>query len=194
MLNLIALLSLAGAPVIGPINPGLIVDPCGTGVADASATLGANVNSRELVSTGTPTGNQYWLKPGCKRFVADFTVPADANPASIHGILTFNLGGMFSVDPGQASTCNTAELSVSTFEKVAGSNAFVKRTSAKYKGQWSSGGMFQACNFVKVSGSNPPADTPNPQGTEVWRVAVSGTNNGVSMHVKSQIAFQQIPW
>ncbi len=193
MLNLIALLSLAGAPVIGPINPGLIVDPCGTGVADASATLGADVDSRELVSTGTPTGNQYWLKSGCKRFVADFTVPANANPASMHGILTFDLGGMFSVDPGQASSCNTAELSVATFEKVAGANNFVKRTSAKYKGHWSSG-MFQMCNFVKVSGSNPPSDTPNADGTEIWRVAVSGTNNGASMHVKARIGFQQIPW
>jgi hypothetical protein len=181
-------LSLANGPAIGRINPA-VLDPCGSGNADASATLGADVDFRELLSTG----NQYASKAQCKRFVADFTVPANASPASTHGVLEFDLGGMFASEPGQIATCNNTELFVSTYEKVVGSNSFAKRTSAKYKGQWSTG-MFQICTFVKVSGTNPPTDTPNAGGTEVWRVAVSATHNGTAMQAKARIVFRQIPW
>jgi hypothetical protein len=186
--TLISLLTLANAPV-GPVNPRLIIDPCGTGGADASATLGADVDWRELSSNGTAYAN----KATCKRFVADFNVPSNANPADSHGVLEFDLGGGFANDPGQESACNGTQLLVSTFEKVAGSNGFAKRSSATYQGQWQNG-MFSFCNFVKVSGSNPPVDTPNPAGAEVWRVAVSATHNGTARAVEARIAFKIIPW
>lgn len=186
--TLLTFLSLANAPAIGPINPALI-DPCASGSADASATLGADVDSRELASSGV----LYASKATCKRFVADFTVPANANPANAHGVLEFDLGGMFASEPGQESSCNNTELLVSTYEKVAGANGFTKRSSAKYKGQWSTG-MFQMCSFVKVTGTNPPTDTPNAAGTEVWRVSVSASHNGTAKPVKARIAFKQIPW
>lgn len=183
--TLLSLIAVSAAPSINP----RIIDACAIGSADASATLGADVDFRELASNGTA----YSSKSGCKRFVADFTVPSNANPADNHGITTFNLGGMFAVDPGMPSTCNATELMVTTYEKVAGSNSFVKRTSAKYQGQWSQG-MFSSCSFVKVWGTDPPSDTPNAAGTEVWRVAVSATHDGAPKAVKARIAFQIIPW
>jgi hypothetical protein len=183
--TLLSLIAISSAPTINP----RLIDVCGSGSADASVTLGADVDSRELASNGTAYAN----KNGCKRFVADFTVPSNANPAATHGITTFDLGGMFAAQPGTPSTCNATELMVSTYEKVAGSNSFVKRTNAKYQGQWSEG-MFSSCFFVKVWGADPPSDTPNAAGTEVWRVAVSATHNGNPMAAKARIAFQIVPW
>jgi len=188
LISLLTFLSLANAPAIGPINP-RVLDVCASGSADASATLGADVDARELASSGIT----YASKAMCKRFVADFTVPADANPANMHGVLEFDLGGSFASEPGQASSCNNTELLVTTYEKAAGANSFTKRSSAKYKGKWSTG-MFQICSFVKVSGTNPPTDTPNAAGTEVWRVSVSASHNGTAKPVKAMIAFKQIPW
>lgn len=185
--TLISLLTLANAP-LNPIGR-VQLDPCGTQAADGSATLGADVDFRELSSNGIAYAN----KASCKRFIADFNVPTNANPASTHGVLEFDLGGMFATDPGQQATCNNTQLLVSTFEKVAGSTGFAKRSSATYKGQWGSG-MFNICTFVKVSGTNPPVDTPNAAGAEVWRVAVSASHNGTAMPVKARIAFRIIPW
>lgn len=188
--TLLTLAALAGDPVAQPVSkPKIQLDPCSIGAADASATLGPDVDSRQLFSNGTG----YASKAGCKRFVADFNVPSNANPADNHGVLEFDMGGGFASTPGSAASCNNTVLQVSTYEKVAGANTFAKRSTATYKGQWSNG-MFTFCNFVKTSGANPPTDTPNPAGTEVWRVAVSATANGVAKPVAASIAFKIVPW
>lgn len=188
--TLLTLVALNNAPAVGPVaNPQLKLDPCSMGAADASATLSADVDFRELFSNGVG----YASKSGCKRFVADFNVPSDANPASTHGVLEFDTGGGFASNPGQASSCTGTVLQVSTYEKVAGANGFKRRSSATYKGQWGSG-MFTMCNFVKTSGTNPPTDTPNAAGTEVWRVTVSATHNGNAKPVMARIGFKIIPW
>lgn len=188
--TLLTLAALANAPTAQPVaKPQIQLDPCSMGAGDASATLGADVDFRELFSNGIG----YASKNGCKRFVADFNVPSNANPADSHGVLEFDMGGGFANDPGQQSSCVGTVLQVSTYEKVAGSNVFAKRSSATYKGQWSTG-MFTFCTFVKTAGTNPPVDTPNAAGTEVWRVAVSATHNGVAKPVKARIGFKIIPW
>jgi hypothetical protein len=188
--TLLSLVIVNAAPTIQPAKrPQIIIDPCSIGAADGSATLGADVDSRELFSSGIA----YSTKSGCTRFVADFNVPSDANPASKYGVLEFDMGGGFASDPGQPSSCTGTVLSVTTYEKVAGATGFAKRTTATYKGKWSSG-MFSSCSFVKSSGANPPTDTPNAAGAEVWRVAVSAKHNGVAKPVVARIAFKQVPW
>ena len=188
--TLLTLVALNNAPVAQPVSrPQIQLDPCSMNAADASATLGADVDFRELFSNGIG----YASKAGCKRFVADFNVPSNANPASTHGVLEFDMGGGFASTPGTEASCNGTVLQVSTYEKVAGANGFKKRSSATYKGQWSNG-MFTFCNFVKSSGANPPTDTPNAAGTEVWRVTVSATHNGNAKPVMARIGFKIIPW
>lgn len=186
---LFTLLSILAAPAINPgAGPVIQLDPCAGGNADASATLGADVDFRVLNSGGIA----YASGRGCNRFVADFTVPSNANPADNHGILTYDMGGGFTSTPSQAA-CAASALEVTTYEKAAGSNTFVKRTTAKYKGVWGSG-LFQSCNFQKTSGQNPGTDTPNAAGTEVWRVTVRATHNGVAKPVTARIGFQIVPW
>lgn len=166
-----------------------LLDPCRTASADASATLGADEDAEVLSSSGSGYGASGRT---CKRFVADFVVTSDANPADKHGVLDFDLGGALKTAPTQ-STCANTELFVTTYEKVAGASSFVQRTSARYKGQWSSG-MFSMCNLVRVSGTNPPSDQPNPAGNETWRVAVRATVGGAAVPVQARIGFRIIPW
>jgi hypothetical protein len=174
---------------VSAASPKILLDPCRTAAADASATLGANEDAELLSSSGTGYSGS---ARACKRFIADFKVTADANPADSHGTLDFGLAGGLKTDPTQA-TCAATELFVTTYEKVAGSSNFTQRTSAKYKGQWASG-MFSSCNLVRVSGTNPPSDQPNPAGAETWRVAVRATVNGAAVPVQARIAFDIVPW
>lgn len=195
-----ALFALLTSPAYttGPVNGGPIgPDPCGMEAADTSATLGPDTDSIERMS-GLPA---YSGKSGCKRFVADFHVLSTADPASNIGTLIYHVTGDIEALPNQAASCGAVELVVSTFEKAVGARLFEKRTSAKYKGTWIPGGYdeelaitFPArCGLVKVSGKDAPSDTPNPAGTEIWRVAVSGTVHGKPMPVKASIWFEQVP-
>lgn len=170
-------------------SPRILLDPCRTASADGSATLGPDEDAEVLSSGGTGYNGSART---CKRFIADFVVASDANPASKHGILDFDLAGGLKNEPTQQS-CAGTELFVTTYEKVAGSSSFTQRTSARYKGQWSSG-MFSMCNLVRVSGTNPPSDQPNPAGQETWRVAVRATVNGAAVPVQARIGFRIVPW
>lgn len=177
------------SPAVAKATPRVVMDPCRIASADASATLGANEDAELLTST-----SGYGARARtCRRFIADFTVTADANPKSKHGVLDFDLGGGLKTEPNQ-QTCANTELFVTTYEKVVGSSTFAQRTSARYKGQWAGGGLFNMCNLVRVSGTNPLSDQPNPAGSETWRVAVRATVNGAVVPVQARIGFKIVPW
>lgn len=174
----------------GAVNPAILVDACRTAAADKSATLGAEQDSATLSSTGTGYAAS---GRACKRFIADFNVLAGANPADNHGTLEFDVSGGPTASLGQ-NNCTGTELIVVTYEKVPGSSAFVQRTTAKYKAVWHDTDMFDTCDLERVTGTNPPSDTPDPSGTEVWRVAVSASRNGTPLPVTARLAFDIIPW
>jgi len=117
---LLTFLSLANGPI--PTR-GYSSDPCAPATADASATLGADVDFRELASNGV----QYAAKVGCIRFVADFIVPSDANPASEYGVLDFDLTGRWATLPSDDSACTGSGYSIITYKKAAGARGFMKR-------------------------------------------------------------------
>lgn len=117
---LLTFLSLANGPI--PTR-GYSSDPCAPATADASATLGADVDFRELASNGV----QYAAEVGCIRFVADFIVPSDANPASEYGVLDFDLTGRWATLPSDESACTGSGYSIITYKKAAGARGFMKR-------------------------------------------------------------------
>jgi hypothetical protein len=196
---ILALLSFSAdaAPTVSqtaPVSatPKLNIDPCRTIAADGSATLGPEEDRETLVSSGIA-----YDSPGrtCKRFVADYKVLPDANPADGHGTLEFKKFGDFNVTVSQGN-CEASVLWITTYEKAVGQTSFAQRSSAKYQGKWSGGGGlgFAGCSMAKVSGTDAGGDQPNPAGTEIWRVAVRGTMFGTPVPVKSMLEFVVVPF
>ena len=172
---------------VGPIG---VLDPCASAAANASATLIADDDEDVLNS-----GNAAYASQKCTRFVADFNVASNANPADSHGTLEFDLGGGITATAYQGSKalCEASKVNVTVYKKAVGASTFTKLTSAAYKGVWSDGSLFKTCNLEKTSGTNPPSGTPNASGTETYRVAVRATQNNVAVPVSARIAFDIVP-
>jgi hypothetical protein len=176
----------------GTTSPSLVLDMCATAAANATATLAAD-DDDDILNSGTAA---YASAAKCKRFVADFTVLANANPADNHGTQDFSIGGGITSNTwqGNKAVCESVKVNLTIYKKGVGQTSFTKKTTAAYKGVWADGPMFDMCNLTKTSGTNPPDGTPNASGSETWRVAVSATQNGTAVPVSARIAFDIIPW
>ena len=182
------------APSVQPTTtagPVAMVDQCAIATANATATLIADDNDDVLNS-----GSAAYASQKCTRFVADFNVASNADPADSHGTKDFNLAGGITATAYQSNKtlCESSKVNVTVYKKALGAANFTKVTSAAYKGVWSDGGLFKMCNLEKTSGTNPPTGTPNTSGQETYRVAVRATQNDVAVPVSARIAFQIIPW
>lgn len=176
----------------GTSVPPMMLDTCAIAAPNATATLSAD-DDDDVLNSGTAA---YASALKCKRFVADFVVLSNANPADNHGTQEFNVGGGITSTAwqGNKTACEQVKINLTIYKKGVGQTSFTKQTSAAYKGVWADGPMFDTCNLVKTSGSNPPVGTPNGSGSETWRVAVSATQNGTAVPVSARIAFEIIPW
>jgi hypothetical protein len=190
------LTALAGDPQPVRIQPGtavpkIVIDPCSTAAANATATLIEN-DDDDVLNSGTAA----YASQQCNRFVADFNVASNADPASKFGTETLQLGGGITSNTwqGNKAICESVKVYVSVYKKGVGASAFTKLSSATYKGVWADGPMFDMCNLEKTSGTNPPTGTPNASGTETYRVAVRGLQGSTAVPVSARIGFEIVPW
>jgi hypothetical protein len=196
---LLVLAAFSGDPVSAPttLQPGtstgpvVMLDPCASAAANATATLIAD-DDDDVLNSGTAA----YASQKCTRFVADFNVAATANPADSHGTMEFDLAGGITATSWQSNKalCEASKVNVTVYKKAVGATKFSKLTSAAYKGVFSDGGLFKMCNLEKTSGTNPPSGSPNASGQETYRVAVRATQNNVAVPVSARIAFDIIPW
>lgn len=175
----------------GAVNPGIVLDYCAKAAPNATATLAAD-DDDDVLNSGTAA----YATSQCKRFLADFVVLSTANPADSHGTQEFSIGGGITSTAyqGNKTSCEQVKVNLTIYKKGVGQTSFAKQSTAAYKGVWADGPMFDTCNLVKTSGTNPPDGTPNAGGSETWRVAVSATQNGTAVPVSARIAFDIIPW
>jgi hypothetical protein len=177
------------AIIIGPL-----LDLCRVAAADATATLSANDDSDRFTSGSLAYGS----RSGCTRFVADFVVAPNANPADNHGTMDFLAEGSVLNGFGNLSAahCAATRVSVTRYRRAVGAASLVRESSATYSGAYTAptATTFGGCYAVLESGDEAAYHQPNPAGPETYRIAVRATRNNVVVPVEASIAFQIIPF
>jgi hypothetical protein len=176
------------------ITIGPLLDLCRVAAADATATLSANDDSDRFTSGSLAYGS----RSGCTRFVADFVVAPNAEPADNHGTMDFLADGTVLNGFGNlsAANCTATRVSVTRYRRTAGATSFVRESSATYSGAYTAptATTFGGCYAVLDNGDQAAFHQPNPAGSETYRIAVRATRNNVVIPVEASIGFQIIPF
>lgn len=197
-LTTISLFGVLAAPVAVPAGkPRVVVDPCTTAAADAQATLGSDNDADVVQYYGT---GYYDVSRTCRRYIADFSVPPNANPAG-YLELNFSLHGAAAADslPSDKSSCDALKVNTLFYKKASGQTKFTKIGTNEYVGKWTAYapdpsqlfGPGGKCELVYKSGTSPTG-APNAAGTDVYRVAVRALSGGARA-VQASIMFIMTP-
>jgi hypothetical protein len=176
------------APTLGAgSGPPSLVDPCTSVAADAAATIGRDDGGHLLESRGI--GYDAMTRK-CRRFVADFALLANASSAHPLGAsdrLWLSGAVGFAAMPKDEPTCAQLEVKLAVYKKVAGQQTFVRVSAASYRGAWNAG--MGLCLAARSSGAGPPRVSPNPAGTDTYRVTVAAKVGSLAKPVYASMSF-----